>query len=136
MGAVAGAALVVLFWNVFLAGHIAQLRTVPRPLALFVVQALYALVRRLVSPLLAWPILAYNLVLALAAVARYALSLGYTPPDPLLAVAAALGEVSAGRICAPGADDDGLGTAVVRSVGANGHRSLATVVTATAPAAR
>lgn len=128
--AIAVAALLVLLWDIFLAGHIAQLRTVPRsfaalaalagllvvpalvvtvssesiltgravyPLAwlwpftvcLFTLQAAYALARRLVSPIIAVPILAYDLILLAAATARYSMSLGDTPPDVLVAVAAA-----------------------------------------------
>ena len=127
---VAGAAVVVLFWDVFLAGHVAQLRTVPRAFSalsafcgllavpavvvavsseslltgravhtiawlwpvtlwLFTLQAAFAFTRRLVTPLLAGPILAYDLLLAAAATARYATSMGDTVADPLLAVAAA-----------------------------------------------
>ena len=127
---VTAAALVVLFWDVFLAGHVAQLRTVPRafsalsalcgllavpavvvavsseslltgravytiawlwPLTLwlFTLQAGSALARRLVTPLLAGPIFAYDLLLATAATARYVTSLGDVVADPLLAVAAA-----------------------------------------------
>ena len=129
-GAVAAAAVLVLLWDVFLAGHVAQLRTVPRAFAalsalsgllvvpavvvavsaesiltgravytiawlwpltlwLFTLQAAVALGRRLVSPLLAGPILAYDVLLAVAATARYAVSLGDSIADPFLAVAAA-----------------------------------------------
>jgi hypothetical protein len=136
--AIGGAALLVLLWDVFLAGHIAQLRSAsrlfaglsavagllvvpafvvavsadsiltgravftiawiwPLTLALFALQAAYALVRGLVSPLLAAPILVYDLVLALAAGARYSVSLGETPPDWMLAVAAAQG-TALGRV--------------------------------------
>jgi hypothetical protein len=136
--AVAVAATLVLLWDVFLAGHIAQLRTVPRAFAalsalcgllvvpavvvavsaesiltgravytiawlwpltlwLFTFQAALSLARRLVSPLLAGPMLAYNLLLATAATARYAMSLGDTVVDPLLAVAAAQG-TALGRV--------------------------------------
>lgn len=136
--AVGVAAALVLLWDVFLAGHIAQLRTVPRTFAaltalcgllvvpavvvavsaesiltgravhtiawlwpltlwLFTFQATLALTRRLVPPLLAGPILAYNLLLATAATARYAVSLGDTVADPLLAVAAAQG-IALGRV--------------------------------------
>ncbi len=138
LSAVAGAALVVLLWDIFLAGHIAQLRTVPRVFAamsalggllalpavvvtvsaesiltgravytiawlwpltlwLFTLQAAVAVARRLVSPLLGAPILVYNLLLATAATARYAISLGDVVPDPLLAVAAAQG-TALGRV--------------------------------------
>ena len=132
MGVVTAAALVVLLWDVFLAGHIAQLRTVPRVFAaisalcgllvvpavvvavsagsiltgravytiawlwpltlwLFTLQSAFALARRLVSPLLAVPVFTYNLLLAAAATARYAVSIGDVVADPLLAVAAAQG---------------------------------------------
>jgi hypothetical protein len=138
VGAVVLAAVVVLLWNVFLAGHVAQLRTVPRafsalsalcgllvvpavvvsvsagsiltgravytiawlwPLTLwlFALQAAFSLTRGLVSPLLAAPILGYNLLLAAAATARYAVSAGDPVPDPLLAVAAAQG-TALGRV--------------------------------------
>lgn len=136
--AVAVAATLVLLWDVFLAGHIAQLRTVPRAFAalsalcgllvvpavvvavsaesiltgravytiawlwpltlwLFTFQAALAFARRLVSPLLAGPMLAYNLLLATVATARYAMSLGDAVADPLLAVAAAHG-TALGRV--------------------------------------
>jgi hypothetical protein len=138
LSAVAVAALLVLLWDVFLAGHIAQLRTVPRIFAalsalcgllavpavvvavsaesiltgravytiawlwpltlwLFALQAGVALSRRLVSPLIAVPVLAYDLLLATAATARYAVSLGDVVADPLLAVAAAQG-TALGRV--------------------------------------
>ena len=61
----------------------------PATTALFAVQALYATLRRLVSPLIGVPIAAYNIVLALASVTAYVVTRGSTPPQPLLALSAA-----------------------------------------------
>ena len=61
----------------------------PAVLVMFAAQAIYALVRRLVSPLLAVPIALYDVLLALAAIGRYAISLGGAPVDALLALDAA-----------------------------------------------
>lgn len=61
----------------------------PAVLVMFAAQAIYALVRRLVSPLLAVPIALYDVLLALAAIARYAIQLGGAPVDALLALDAA-----------------------------------------------
>ena len=135
---VAAAAAVVLLWDVYLAGHIAQLRTVPRSFAavsalagflvipavlvavsaestltgravygiawlwpltlvLFATQAGFAVARRLVSPVLGVPILVYDVLIALAAAARYAASLGDAPHEALLAVSAAQG-TALGRV--------------------------------------
>ena len=69
----------------------------PVTLLLFAAQAAYAVARRLVSPLLVVPILVYDVLLALAAVARYAVSLGDVPPHALLAVGAAQG-TALGRV--------------------------------------
>jgi hypothetical protein len=60
-------------------------------------QAAFALTRGLVSPLLAAPIFGYNLLLAAAATARYAVAAGDPVPDALLAVAAAQG-TALGRV--------------------------------------
>jgi len=61
----------------------------PTTTVLFAVQALYATGRRLVSPLIGIPIAAYNVVLALAAVTGYLITVGAAPPEPLLALSAA-----------------------------------------------
>lgn len=122
--------LVIVIWNVVLAGRIAQLRQATRPFAaitglaglllipaviiaiatttvitgraissvdwiwpaivvLFAVQAVYALARRLVNPLWGYPIAFYNVVVALAAIARYCAAHGVDLPRPLLIVMAA-----------------------------------------------
>lgn len=122
--------LVIIIWNVFLAGRIAQLRQATRPFAaitglaglllipafiiaiatttvitgraissvdwiwpaivvLFAVQAIYALARRLVNPLWGYPIAFYDVVVAIAAVARYCAAHGVDLPRPLLIVMAA-----------------------------------------------
>ena len=120
----------LLGWNVFLAGHIAQLRSAPRPFAavtalaglllapalliagasasilngraiytiawvwpvaaaLFAVQAAYATVRGLVTPLIGLPITLYDSLLALAALSAYLVDQGAEPPRALLALGAA-----------------------------------------------
>ncbi len=61
------------------------------PLATLLVlaQAAYATGRRLVTPLVGVPLLVYNLLVALVAVARYLVERGVEPPAPLLALSAA-----------------------------------------------
>jgi hypothetical protein len=124
------ASLLVLLWDVFLAGQIGQLRRAPRffrgvtglagfliapailvagaaasiltgralhivawvwpvTLCIFAVQALYAVSRRLVTPFIGVPIATYNVILAVAAVVRYAAYSGRDPSSAALAVAAA-----------------------------------------------
>jgi len=61
----------------------------PATTVLFAVQALYATVRRLVSPLIGVPIAAYNVILALASVTSYVVTRGALPLEPLLALSAA-----------------------------------------------
>lgn len=56
---------------------------------LFVIQTIYAMTRRLVTPALGFPLLAYNVIIAVIAVARFIISHGYTPPDFALALNAA-----------------------------------------------
>ncbi len=56
---------------------------------LFVVQAAFALTRGLVTPVLGLPILMYDSIIALVAVARYMASRGAEPPDFALIVSAA-----------------------------------------------
>ena len=122
--------LVIIVWNVLLAGRIAQLRLATRPFAvltglagllmipafvvaiattslitgraiaavdwlwpvtivLCAVQATYALSRRLVNPLWGFPIAAYNILLACAAVARFAVAHGFDIARPFLMLMAA-----------------------------------------------
>lgn len=61
----------------------------PLTLILFALQAAYATSRRLVTPFIGIPIVAYNTLLAVIGVAKYAVSLGATPPQFLLALVAA-----------------------------------------------
>lgn len=56
---------------------------------LFVIQAIFALARGLVTPLLGVPVLAYDVIIAIVAVARYMISRGVEPPDVALIVSAA-----------------------------------------------
>jgi hypothetical protein len=123
-------AAVVLAWDVFLAGHIAQQRGVPREVAalsglaallvapalviavatsstltsrsvsgvawiwpvtvaIFVLQSLYATMRRLVTPWIGVPIAAYDLLLMAVAATRYMGGGGGSPPAWAVALAAA-----------------------------------------------
>ncbi len=123
-------AAVVLAWDVFLAGHIAQQRGVPREVAalsglaallaapalviavatssaltgrsvagvawiwpatvaIFVLQSLYATIRRLVTPWIGVPIAAYDLLLMAVAATRYLGGGGGSPPAWALALTAA-----------------------------------------------
>ncbi|MEX2151829.1 MAG: hypothetical protein WD825_00725 [Gemmatimonadaceae bacterium] len=122
--------LVIILWNVVLAGRIAQLRQATKPFAavtglagllmipafivavasttiitgraiatidwvwpatvvLFTIQAVYAISRRLVNPLWGYPIAFYDVLLSIAAVARFFAAHGYDLPRPLLVVMAA-----------------------------------------------
>ena len=124
------ASLLMLLWNVFLAGQIAQLRRAPRffrgvtalaglliapatlvavaaasilngraihviawvwplTLAIFALQAAYAVSRRLVTPFISIPIAAYDIVLAASAFVRYEAYSGRDPSTAALAIAAA-----------------------------------------------
>src|SRR5215208_3799184 len=56
---------------------------------LFVVQSLYALSRRLVTPLLGFPLLVYNLVIAAVAVTKFITTRGLSPGELGLALNAA-----------------------------------------------
>lgn len=56
---------------------------------LFALQATYALSRRLVTPLFGVPIFVYDLIIAIVAVSRYAVSRGFDPPDFGFALSAA-----------------------------------------------
>jgi hypothetical protein len=56
---------------------------------LFVLQATYALSRRLVTPLFGVPIFVYDLIIAIVAVSRFAVSRGFDPPDFGFALSAA-----------------------------------------------
>lgn len=122
--------LVIIVWNIVLAGRIAQLRQASTPFALvtglagllvlpafivalatttvitgraissvdwiwplvvvlFAAQAVYAVSRRLVNPLWGYPIAFYDVLLAIAAVTRYASAHGFDPAYPFLVVMAA-----------------------------------------------
>jgi hypothetical protein len=122
--------LVIIIWDVVLAGSIAQVRFASRPFAtitglaglllipaaivavatttvitgraiatidwiwpcvvvLFAIQAVYAVARRLVNPLWGYPIAFYNVLLAIAAIARYFAAHGVDLPRPLLVMMAA-----------------------------------------------
>lgn len=124
------ASVLVLLWDVFLAGQIAQLRRAPRffrgvtalaglliapavlvavasasilngraihiiawvwplTLAIFALQAIYAVGKRLVTPYIGVPIAAFDVILAVAAFVRYAAYSGRDPSGAALAVAAA-----------------------------------------------
>src|SRR3954464_13845512 len=56
---------------------------------LFVLQTIYAMTRRLVSPALGFPLLVYNAIIAAVAVTKFMISHGYTPLDSGLALNAA-----------------------------------------------
>ena len=122
--------LVIIVWNVLLAGRIAQLRLASRPFAILTglagllmipafvvaiattsvitgraiaavdwlwaftivlcaVQACWALSRRLVNPLWGFPIAAYDILLAIAALSRLAVAHGGDVARPLLVLMAA-----------------------------------------------
>ena len=61
----------------------------PLTTVLFALQGVYALSRRLVTPLFGVPVAVYNVIIAIVAVTRYAMSHGATPPDFGLALSAA-----------------------------------------------
>jgi hypothetical protein len=61
----------------------------PFTACLFVLQTVFALARRLVTPLLGFPLLVYNLIIAIVAVAKFTIARGATPPDFALALNAA-----------------------------------------------
>ena len=124
------ASVLVLLWDVFLAGQIAQLRRAPRffrsvtalgglliapavlvaiasasilngraihviawvwplTLAIFALQAVYAVGKRLVTPFIGLPIAAYDLIVAASAFVRYEAYSGRDPSSAALAIAAA-----------------------------------------------
>ena len=56
---------------------------------LFVIQTVYALARRLVTPLLGFPLLLYNFVIALVAVTKFVITRGHSPTEFELAFNAA-----------------------------------------------
>jgi hypothetical protein len=56
---------------------------------LFVLQTIYALARRLVTPLLGFPLLVYNLIIAVVAVTKFVIMRGHTPTELGLALNAA-----------------------------------------------
>src|SRR5687768_6600358 len=61
----------------------------PFTACLFVLQTVLALGRRLVTPLLGFPLLVYNTIIAVVAVAKFTIASGGTPPDLALAFNAA-----------------------------------------------
>lgn len=61
----------------------------PLTTILFTFQALYAVGRRLVTPLLGFPLLAYNAIIMIVAIAKYSISRGTQPPEFALALTAA-----------------------------------------------
>jgi hypothetical protein len=61
----------------------------PLTTILFTIQALYAVGRRLVTPLLGFPLLAYDGIIMIVAVAKYSISRGTQPPEFALALTAA-----------------------------------------------
>jgi hypothetical protein len=56
---------------------------------LFVVQTIYALARRLVTPFLGFPLLVYNVVIAFVAITKFVIARGHTPTELGLALNAA-----------------------------------------------
>src|SRR5437868_4196087 len=56
---------------------------------LFVIQAIYAMTRRLVTPALGFPLLLYNAIIAVVAITKFMISRGYTPLEFGLALNAA-----------------------------------------------
>ena len=61
----------------------------PFTACLFVLQTVFALARRLVTPFLGFPLLVYNTIIAVVAIAKFAIASGGTPPDWALAANAA-----------------------------------------------
>src|SRR6266576_1000714 len=56
---------------------------------LFVIQTVYALARKLVTPLLGFPLLVYNFVIAVVAVTKFVITRGHSPMEFELALNAA-----------------------------------------------
>ena len=61
----------------------------PLTACLFAAQSAYALSRRFVTPLFGVPVAVYNTIIAIVAVARYAITKGAAPPEFALALSAA-----------------------------------------------
>src|SRR5512141_520927 len=61
----------------------------PLTTVLFAIQAIYALSRRLVTPLFGVPVAVYNTIIAIVALSRYGIARGAVPPDTGLALSAA-----------------------------------------------
>jgi hypothetical protein len=61
----------------------------PFTAVLFVIQTIYALARRLVTPLLGFPLLVYNFVIAVIAITKFVITRGQSPIDFGLALNAA-----------------------------------------------
>ena len=58
-------------------------------LALFAVQALYALGRGLVNPVWGFVIVIYNIIIATVGIVRYMVAHGHSPAEPFVALLAA-----------------------------------------------
>ncbi|HEY8164320.1 MAG TPA: hypothetical protein VIF83_02080 [Gemmatimonadaceae bacterium] len=61
----------------------------PLTAGLFALQAIYALSRRLVTPLFGVPVVVYNAIIAIVAISRFVIGIGGVPPDTGLALSAA-----------------------------------------------
>ena len=61
----------------------------PLTTILFAFQALYAVARRLITPLFGFPLFVYDAIIATVAVAKYTISRGSTPPEFALALTSA-----------------------------------------------
>jgi hypothetical protein len=61
----------------------------PATAVLFALQALYAVGKRLITPLFGFPLFAYDAIIAIVAVARFTIARGNTPPEFALALTAA-----------------------------------------------
>src|SRR5216110_2874075 len=61
----------------------------PFTAVMFVVQAVYALGRRLVTPLLGFPLLVYNFIIAVVAITKFVITRGHSPMEFELALNAA-----------------------------------------------
>ena len=61
----------------------------PLTTMLFAFQAMYAVARRMVTPLLGFPLLTYDVIIAIVAISKYSISRGTQPPQFMLALTAA-----------------------------------------------
>src|SRR5882762_7972380 len=80
---------------------------------LFVVQAVYALGRKLVTPLLGLPLLVYNIIIATVAVTKFVIMRGHSPTEFGLALNAAQASTTSCR-------------SIPREISASGSRSSPT----------